>query len=89
MEKNPRLRDKIWEWPGDEVSSSHELSDVSLLGFLPLPFGKLSPVSSPPVFSTQSIVPLDNRTSDAGRKTVHGLLCYNDIHIMNKLIINS
>ena len=38
------------------------------------------------VHSQDNIVLLVNHVSDAGRKNVHRILRYNDIHIMNKLI---
>ena len=55
---------------------------------LSLPFGKLNAGSAQSVFTTdtQDIVLLVNCVSDAGRRAVHRVLLYNDIH---KLITHS
>ena len=61
---------------------------MSPLGSFPFRLNKVSPVSSPPVFTTdsQGIVLLVNRVSDAGRRAVRRVPLYSDIH---KLIITS
>ena len=61
---------------------------MSPLGSFTSRLNKVNPVTSQLVLTTdtQDIVLLVNRVSDAGRRAVHRVLLYNDIH---KLIITS